>query len=88
VGSLIRNQTAALLAALAWVLVIESLLVGFVPEVGKWIPGGAADALTGAANRAASGGMLPMWAGALLFAGYGLVFAIGGTRFTIRRDIS
>jgi ABC-2 type transport system permease protein len=88
VGSLIRNQTAALLAALAWVLVIESLLVGFVPEVGKWIPGGAAAALTGEANRAASGGMLPMWAGALLFAGYGLVFAVGGTRFTIRRDIS
>jgi ABC-2 type transport system permease protein len=82
VGSLIRNQTAALLVALAWVLVIEALLVGFVPEVGKWIPGGAAAALTGAANRAASGGMLPMWAGALLLVGYGLVLAVGGTRFT------
>jgi hypothetical protein len=88
VGSLIRNQTAAVVVALAWVLVIESLLVSFVPEVGKWIPGGAAAALTGAANRAASGGMLPMWAGALLFAGYGLAVAAAGTRFTMRRDVS
>jgi ABC-2 type transport system permease protein len=83
-GSLIRNQTAAVGVALAWVLVVEALLVGFVPEVGKWIPGGAAAALTGATNRAA----LPMWAGALLFAGYGLVFAVAGTRFTMRRDVS
>jgi ABC-2 type transport system permease protein len=88
VGSLIRNQTAALAVALAWVLIVESLLVGFAPEIGRWIPGGAAAALSGAANRAASGGLLPMWAGALLFAGYGVAFAVGGSRFTMRRDIS
>lgn len=87
-GSLIRNQTAAVFVALAWVLVVESLLVGFVPEVGKWIPGGAESALTGAANRAASNGLLPMWAGALLLVGYGVLFAVGGTRFTMRRDVS
>jgi hypothetical protein len=88
VGSLIRNQTAAVVVALVWVLVVESLLVGFVPTVGRWIPGGAAAALDGAANRVASGGLLPMWAGAVLLAGYGLVFAVGGTRFSMRRDVS
>jgi ABC-2 type transport system permease protein len=87
-GSLIRNQMAAVIVALAWVLVVEALLVAFVPEVGRWIPGGAAAALTGVANRAASGGLLPMWAGALLLVGYGLVFAVSGARFTMRRDVS
>jgi len=88
VGSLIRNQTAAVIVALAWVGVIESLLVSYVPEVGKWVPGGAADALGDAANRAATGGLLPVWAGGLVFVAYGVVFAAAGTRFTMRRDIS
>jgi ABC-type transport system involved in multi-copper enzyme maturation permease subunit len=82
VGSLIRNQMAAVVVALAWVLVVEALLVGFVPEIGRWTPGGAAAAL-----QSVGGGLLPMWAGALLFTGYGLLFAAGGTRFIMRRDV-
>ena len=39
---LIRNQTAAVVVALVWVLVVEGLLVSFAPEVGRWLPGGAA----------------------------------------------
>ena len=41
VGSLIRNQMAAVVIALAWVLVVESLLVGFAHEICRWTPGGA-----------------------------------------------
>jgi hypothetical protein len=32
--------------------------------------------------------MLPMWAGALLFAAYGFDFAAAGTRLVLRRDIA
>jgi len=85
VGSLIRNQMAAVITALAWVLVVDNLLVSFAHEIGRWTPGGAAGAL---ANRAAGDGLLPMWGGALLFVGYGVAFAVAGTRFTIRRDVS
>jgi ABC-2 type transport system permease protein len=84
VGSLIRNQTAAVVIALGWALVVESLLVSFVHEIGKWTPGGAAAALTGNS----SGRFLPMWGGAVLLVAYGLAFAAAGTRFTLRRDIS
>ena len=85
VGSLIRNQMAAVIIALAWVSIVDSLLVTFAHEIGKWTPGGAAGAL---ANRVAGDGLLPMWGGALLFVAYGVAFAAAGTRFTIRRDVS
>ena len=84
VGSLIRNQTAAVVIALGWALVVESLLVSFVHEIGIWTPGGAAAALTGNS----SGRFLPMWGGAVLFVAYGLAFAAAGTRFTLRRDVA
>jgi len=84
VGSLIRNQTAAVVIALGWSLVVESLLVSFVHEIGKWTPGGAAAALTGNS----SGRFLPMWEGQCSWSPTGLAFAAAGTRFTLRRDIS
>lgn len=86
VGSLLRNQTAAVVVALLWVLVVESLIVSFVPEVGRWLPGGAARALTGIAIP--DDGLLPMWGGAVLFTCYGLAFAAAGIRFVMRRDVA
>ena len=84
VGSLIRNQMAAVITALAWVLVVESLLVGFAHEILRWPPGGAFSALIGSTT----GGLLPMWGGAALIVAYGLVFAAAGARFTMRRDVA
>lgn len=85
-GSLIRNQTAAVVVALVWVMVVEGLLVSFLPEVGRWLPGGAVAALTGVAT--ADGGLLPMWAAGLLFGAYGLMFAAVGIHLIVRRDVS
>lgn len=84
-GSLIRNQTAAVVVALVWVTVVEGLLITFLPSFGRWLPGGAVEALTSVASP--KGGLLPMWGGAILFATYGLAFATAGTRFVLRRDI-
>ena len=85
VGALMRNQTVAVTVTLVWVTIVESILLGVAPEIGRWLPGGAASALT--ASPAPGGGLLPMWGGALLLAGYGLAFASAGTRFVLRRDI-
>ena len=71
---------------LVWMSIVEALLVGFVPEVGRWLPGGAASALGGTVT--AEGGLLPIWGAALLLAGYGLAFAAAGTRLVLRRDIA
>jgi ABC-2 type transport system permease protein len=85
IGALIRNQVAAVVGVLVWVLVVEGLLLGLlnVPSLGKWLPSAAAAALTNP-----SGGHLSRWAGGLLFAAYGLAFSIIGTRFVIRRDVT
>ena len=85
VGSLIRSQTAAVVIALIWLLVVDNLLVSFAHDIGKWTPLGASGALAGAL---AKHGLLPMWAGAVVFLAYGLAFAAAGTRFTMRCDVS
>jgi hypothetical protein len=60
--------------------------MSFAPDVGRWLPGGAASALSGVAT--ANGGLLPMWGAALLLTVYGLAFAAAGTRLVLQRDIT
>ncbi len=87
VGTLVRNQIAALLGALVWVLLVEALLVAFLPAVGRWLPGGALSAVlqsTGLGNAT----YLPVWGGALLLLGYALVLAGAAAATTLRRDVS
>jgi ABC-2 type transport system permease protein len=86
-GALVRNQVAALAVALVWMLLVESLLVTFVPEVGRWLPGGAASAMT-LGQPLRGGELLGQGAGAALFAGYGIVLALVGARTTVRRDVT
>ncbi len=85
VGALIRNQVAAVVGVLVWVLVVEGLLLSLVnvPGLGKWLPSAAAAALTNP-----GGGHLSRCAGGLLFAAYGLGFAVVGTRLVLRRDVT
>jgi ABC-2 type transport system permease protein len=85
-GALIRNQVVAIVVALVWSFVVEGLLVGFLPDVGRWLPGGAAAALNG--QTAPGGDLLPMWAGGLVLVAYGLVAALVSTRLTLQRDVT
>jgi ABC-2 type transport system permease protein len=85
-GALLTNQTLAITVVVVWTATVEPLLVGFVPEVARWFPGGAASSLAGTAT--AEGGLLPFWGAAVLLAGYGLALAAAGTRLVVRRDIS
>lgn len=86
VGALLRNQIAAIVGALVWVLVIEALVINLLPDVGKWFPGGAASAMVQA--NVTSGELLPAWGGGLVFLAYGLALAFAARLLTIRRDIT
>lgn len=44
-GSMVRNQVVGLVAWLVWFAVVEHLTVGFLPEVGRWLPFAAGAAL-------------------------------------------
>ena len=90
VGALVRNQIAAIVITLAWMFVIEQLLVGLLPDVGKWTPGGATAAVLQVGDLATQGRgeLLPLWGGALLLVAYALAMAALGSRLTLRRDLT
>jgi ABC-2 type transport system permease protein len=85
VAALVRNQVAALVGVLVWVLLVEGLLMSLLnaPSLGKWLPSAAAAALTNP-----GGAQLSRLAGTLLLAGYALALALVGTRLVVRRDIT
>jgi ABC-2 type transport system permease protein len=86
VGALVRNQVAALVGVLVWVLLVEGLLMSLLnaPSLGRWLPSAAA----AAAITSPGGANLSRLAGTLLLAGYALALALIGTRLVVRRDIT
>ena len=90
VGALIRNQVAAVVGALVWVLVLEALITVFVDWIGKWLPGGALDAVLQATNVSGRGGseVLSVGAGAAVLVGYAVLLGAIASTTTMRRDIT
>ena len=89
VGALVRNQIAAVVAALAWMFIAEQLLVALLPEVGKWTPGGASSAVLQLGELATTrGDLLPVWGGAVLLVAYAVVLSALAARITLRRDLT
>ncbi len=85
VGAVVRNQTAAMILPLLWLLVIEGLLPAYgLSDLVRWLPGGATEALSGAPPA----GALPVWAALPVLAGYVLVLLVPGAAAIARRDIT
>jgi ABC-2 type transport system permease protein len=84
-AALLRNQVAAVIVGLLWWSQGERLLLALLrlPDLERWLPMGAASALTRPGD-----GALPMWAGALVLAAYGLLLALAGARLVVRRDLT
>jgi ABC-2 type transport system permease protein len=74
-GALVRNQTAAVVLALVWTVAVESLVAGLVPELFRWLPGGAFAAVTGSASV---GETFALAGGLVLSLGYAVGFALVG----------
>lgn len=86
VGALVRNQVAAIVASLVYLYVIEPIVagIGVLQSAYKWLPGGAARAIT---TSFQAPDLLQPWQGGLLLLGYGLLAAVLGTFIAVRRDI-
>jgi ABC-2 type transport system permease protein len=85
-AAVLRNQVAAVIVGLLWWSQgVEGILVAVLHQPGleRWLPRGAASALTAPGDAT-----LPMWAGGLVFAAYGLVLALAGGRLVGRRDLT
>ncbi|HEX4008645.1 MAG TPA: hypothetical protein VHX62_01480 [Solirubrobacteraceae bacterium] len=83
-GAILRNQVGAVIALLAWDFVVNGLLFGLAPSVGRFMPTPAADALMGlkTANL-----LSPAAGGAVLLA-WTAVLALAGLELTLRRDVT
>ena len=88
VGALVRNQIPTVVGVLVWMLVVEQIVVPTCPAVGRWMPGGAADAwLQLDRTLDLQGRLLPAALGGLLLAGYA-AGAVGlAVRLTLHRDV-
>ena len=82
-AAILRNQIAAVIGLIAWSLLVENLLFGLVPSIGRFTPGRASDALMGmTADHLLSGG-----AGAAVLVAWAAVLAVAGLAMTARRDV-
>ncbi len=87
VGALLRNQVAAIVGALIYLFVAEPILrsVPATASAYKYLPGGTLESITATTVNT---DLLLRWQGALLLTAYGMVLAIAGWVFAVRRDIS
>lgn len=83
-GAIVRNQVAAVIGLLAWDFVVNGLLFGLAPSVGRFMPTTAADALMGLKTAHLLG---PAAGGAVLI-GWTLALALAGIALTRRRDVT
>ncbi len=89
VGALVRNQIAAVVGALVWLLVAEQLLIALFPAIGRWTPGGATAGLLQLGREATThGDLLPAWAGGLVLLAYATVIGLLASAVTLRRDLT
>jgi ABC-2 type transport system permease protein len=84
VGAIIHNQVGAIVTLLAWGLVVENLLFGLVPSVGRFLPSRAADGLMGLGTAH----LLSPGASAITLIAWASALAVVGTALSVRQDIN
>jgi ABC-2 type transport system permease protein len=96
-GVMVPSQIGSIVSIIAFTQFIEPLvrlagsLIEQLGDVVKFLPGAAGDALVGASFYTLMGGggpSLEWWQGALLLAGYGLLFLLIGRATFWRRDVT
>jgi hypothetical protein len=91
IGTLIRNQIAAIVLAILFTFLIEPLLTFALAAADldwlvKWLPTNASSALMAPGDVLLD--YLDWWAGGLVLLAYGLVLAALGVVLSVRRDVS
>ncbi len=82
-GAIVRNQVGAVIGLLAWDFVVNALLFGLAPSVGRFMPTTAADAFMGLKTKH----LLSPAAGAAVLVAWTLALALAGLVVTLRRDV-
>lgn len=83
VGAVIRNQVGAIVGTIVWSLLPAPLLQNLYPEVGRFTPSAASDALSGSSDS----DLLSPVPGGLVLVLWTLAFVVVGAVVTARRDV-
>jgi ABC-2 type transport system permease protein len=83
-GAIVRNQIGSVIGLLAWGFVIENILFGLVPSVGRYVPGQAQNALQGST---ADHLLAPVLGGVVMLVWMAVLAAVG-LAWTSRRDVA
>ena len=87
-GAIVRNQVAAVVGLCVWLLLIEPILLGDLPDVAKFGPGASAGAIAGAIQSQIGDALVAPAVGLLLLAAYAGATAVAGAIATTRRDVT
>jgi ABC-type transport system involved in multi-copper enzyme maturation permease subunit len=89
-GALLKNQVVAVVVGLGFSFVVEPIMEGIAPRVARYLPGYAAQALSGSAARGISRviPLLTWWEGTLALVAYAVVLAVAGSLTTLRADVT
>jgi ABC-2 type transport system permease protein len=83
-GTIIHNQVGAIIALLAWGFVVDNLLFGLVPSVGRFMPDRASDALMGLRVDH----LVSPSVGAITLIAWALALGVVGIALSVRQDIN
>ncbi len=83
-GMIVRNQVGSVIGLLAWAFVVDNLLFGLAPSVGKFMPTQAQDALIGITTKH----LLPPAAGGAVLLAWAVLLAAVGLTLAARRDVN
>jgi ABC-2 type transport system permease protein len=83
IGTLARNQVAAIAGALGWIAIVEHTLVNLVPSAGRWLPAGAGQAIL----RTPIDGLLDPPVAAAVLVAYAALAAAAAILIESNRDV-
>jgi ABC-2 type transport system permease protein len=86
VGAIIRATAGAITLVVVWPLIVESIIKGVLPKIGKWLPFNAGSQLTSTDPTINSSEAFTPRAGGLVFLIFALVLLAVGTALVSRRD--
>ena len=88
VGTAVRAQVPTLVGIAVWMILLETLLLSFIPSVGRFGPTSAAGALAGASSGAATTKLLAPAAGAAMLLVWVALSLAAGLRAILDRDVA
>jgi len=84
VGAIVTNQVGAVITLLAWGFVVENLVFGFLPKVGRFLPVHASDSMMGPIEDK----LLSGYAGTVVVVAWVLILSVIGVTLLKSRDVS